>query len=112
MHALGGCRCVLGLSAIYASAALLDMLPGGCKTGCVGAAYCCVSAEFMYYCGHSSSLQRPPNSNETPAYYTKHVKIGKYENSIYESGPYEKQECMPVLFSGFGSQETQPNDSI
>ena len=88
------------------------MLPGGSQTRCVDAVYCCVSAEFKDCCGNSS-LQRPSNSNETPAYLHKKNtirKIGKYETLyIYKSGPCGKQKCMPVLFSGFGSDKIQPS---
>ena len=41
-------------------------LTRGYQTGCVPAVHSYVPAEFKY-CGNSS-LQRPPNSNETPAY--------------------------------------------
>ena len=78
------------------SAKASPMLPGGSQTGCVSAVYCCVSAELKYYCGNPS-LQRPPNSKEK-------TKL----DIIYESGSYEKQKCMPVLFSGFGSYKIQP----
>ena len=51
--------------------------------------------------------QRLPNSNETPA-CTKHLQESKRQNSIYESGPTDKQKYMPVLFFGFVSHKSQP----
>ena len=88
LHALGGCRCVLGLSATYANAPLLDvaagrppslrtlrrrkptlsrklesakaspMLPGGYHTGCVGAVYLYCSVLLVLPCVRRTQILR------------------------------------------------------
>ena len=52
---------------------------------------------IQYYCGNSS-LQHPPNSSKTPAYFHKHQKIGKYETRRTNLGHTKNRSACQFFF--------------